>query len=213
MKYNESIVEDARIYDAEYGHLPRTQEELIKYLLENSKVDPKKLQERIDEVENIPWSEINLSFDIIPYATPRPRRGAHGTFYVRGAKKHKKLINTIVQNAQIIYTRTEFTVTTYQPTPKSVNQMEKILFEMGVTRPTVDPDWDNLGKTYSDMIQGILIVNDNIITSGHVDKLFSIRPRVDICIRYQNKFDCKYNERKMLKSKGFCDLVKERYDI
>lgn len=212
MAYTESIKKDAEEYEKNYGYLPKTQEELIRFLIDNSKLKEEKIEERIREIDSIPWREINLSFDVIPYATPRPRSG-NGIFYVRGAKKHKKLIQSVVHDNQIIYTQTNFSVRTYQPTPKNMSQLDRLMFEMGKARPLVDPDWDNLGKTYSDMVQKVLIVNDNIITSGLVDKFYSIRPRVEITIKYQERFDSKFNERRIVTSKSFNELITERYDI
>jgi len=67
--------------------------------------------------------------------------------------------------------------------------------------------WDNLGKTYSDMVQGILLLNDNIITSGTVEKFFSVKPRVRINIKYQLGFDSKFNKRKILHSTSYKKAV------
>lgn len=212
MGYTESLEKDAEEYNAKYGNLPSTQKELIQYIIDHSKLKEEDIQKRIDEINAIPWHEITLHFECLPYATPRPR-SANGVFYVRGAKKHRKMLQRVVDNAKIIYTRTKFIVKTYQPTPKSMSQMDRLMFEMGAARPNSDPDWDNLGKTYSDMVQKVLLVNDNIISSGYVDKFYSIKPRIEIIIQYQERFDTKFNERRMLSTKGFKDLVTMRYDI
>jgi hypothetical protein len=89
-----------------------------------------------------------------------------------------------------------------------MNATEIYLAEKGIIEPMQDPDWDNLGKTYSDMIQGLLILNDNIIVDGHVKKHFSIKPRVHICIKYQDGFDSKYNRNRMLRSTAYNKLLK-----
>ena len=68
-------------------------------------------------------------------------------------------------------------------------------------------DWDNLGKTYSDAIQQILILNDNIIIEGTSAKHYCIKPRVDIHIEYQQEFDSKFNKRKIESSKSFKKII------
>lgn len=64
------------------------------------------------------------------------------------------------------------------------------------------------------MIQGILLLNDNIINFGGVRKFFSVKPRVKIYLRYQEGFDSKYNEKKITKSTAYLnalemDLIEE----
>lgn len=67
--------------------------------------------------------------------------------------------------------------------------------------------WDNLGKTYSDMVQGILMLNDNIISEGIVKKFFSVKPRVRINIKYQLGFDSNFNKKKITKSTSYVKAV------
>ena len=212
MAYTESLEKEAEEYNCLYGDLPDNQKELIEYIINHSKLKNDQIQKRLNEINLIPWHEIKLAFNRLPYATPRPRN-SNGIFYVKGAKKHRKLMEQVVTKNRIIYTQTNFIVKTYQPTPKGMSQLDRLMFEMGAARPLADPDWDNLGKTYSDMVQKVLLVNDNIISSGYVDKFYSIKPRIEVIIRYQERFDTKFNERKMLSTKGFKELVTERYDI
>ena len=68
--------------------------------------------------------------------------------------------------------------------------------------------WDNLGKTYSDMIQGILLLNDNIVNPGKVEKYFSLKPRVDIFIKYQDGFDSNFNRKKITSSTQYLNTFR-----
>lgn len=208
--YHESIKKDEEEYDNLYGELPSSKDELIQYLLNMYNLTIDDMKKDIESIQNIKWVTRQFTLFIKPYGTPRPRQKKNGGMYVRGAKKHKKIIEKYVQNENIIHTRTQFQVCVYSPTPKSVSIRERILFEMGCLRPLTNPDWDNLGKTYSDMVQGILLMNDNIISDGCVSKFYSIKPRVEIYISHQEKFDCKYNERKIKKSTLYRKLVEER---
>ena len=53
----------------------------------------------------------------------------------------------------------------------------------GRIRPTVKPDWDNIGKIYSDALNNIIYPDDKQIVTGITHKLYSETPRVVIDIR------------------------------
>lgn len=212
MKYRESIKEDLLEYNKLYGELPDTQEELVEYLIRKNKVSMEDIKRMVKEESEIPWITFQLSLKALPYPTPRPRVLKNGVTYVRGAKKHKKLLREYITDANIVCTKTIFKVKTYQLLPKDVNKKEAILFEMGVYQPLIDPDWDNLGKTYSDMVQQILLLNDNIIVKGTVEKYASIKPRVEIEIRYQKYFDSKFNEKRIKRTKSYQTLIEGKGD-
>jgi hypothetical protein len=57
------------------------------------------------------------------------------------------------------------------------------------------------------MLQEYLLVNDNIICDGGVHKYFSIKPRVEVRIRYQDGFDSEYNKKKMMESTNYNKLI------
>lgn len=196
MKKEESI------YDVKYGDLPASKEELVSLIQSTMKEkDLEKIQERIKEIENIPWNEMTFIFYLIPKSTPRPRfSNSTGSFYVKNAANNKRMLANHILNNHIIYTRTQFTVNAYLPTP-SCSKKDCLLAEMGYIRPLTDPDWDNIGKTYSDMIQGILLTNDNLITDGITRKYYSIKPRVEIILRWQESFDSNFNKRRVTSTK------------
>ena len=192
-----------------YSFFPDTQEELVQYLESTLRLDKHTIAKEEERIRNIKWVEKELVFHIIPKGTPRPRScGTH--FYVKGAKQMKKIFQKFLSNEGIICTRCEFELTTYQPTPiNSMTNTEIILAEKGVIRPIATPDFDNLAKTYTDALQGVILLNDNIINPGRVEKYYSIKPRIKITLRYQETFDCKYNERKTLQSVGYKKLFEE----
>jgi len=55
------------------------------------------------------------------------------------------------------------------------------------------------------MIQGHLLLNDNIVTLGMLEKFYSVKPRLRIEIRYQSDFDSRYNEKRLTNTKTFKD--------
>lgn len=196
---------EEQLYNEKYGHLPFDRKELLDYIRSNYKINMDKVEEQAQRIKSIPWREMEIVLPVVPKPSPRPRYSSvTKSFYVKGAAKNKKLIKKYIKDADIIFTRTELYVTTYQPIPISIISKDELyLAEMGLVRPTQNPDWDNLGKTYCDMIQGLLLLNDNIVTTGLVDKFFSIKPRVIIKIRWQADFDSKYNKKKITTSTSY----------
>ena len=84
-----------------------------------------------------------------------------------------------------------------------MNTLDTVLAELGLIKPVTTPDWDNFGKTYSDMVQKYLLLNDSLITDGSVKKRYSLKPRVEITITYLLNYDCLYNKRVIENSKAF----------
>lgn len=191
-------------YDKKYGNLPSDHDEIVSFLKSNMRdKDLEDVQKHIEYIDSIPWNEMRFIFYMIPKSTPRPRYSSKtGTFYVKNAAHNKKMMERHVTTDKIIFTRTEFTVLAYLPTPKC-SKRDCLLAELGYIRPLTDPDWDNIGKTYSDMIQGILITNDNIICDGSTKKFYSIKPRVEIIIRWQDQFDSRFNEKRVTSTKTY----------
>lgn len=200
-------------YNEKYGKIPIESNEILKYLEKELRLTDKdfdKIREVDEYVESIPWNTLRIILPIIPKPSPRPRYSrVSGQFYVTGAAENKKLFKYYIEEVyQIIYTQTHFSLVTYLPTPiSSMNRQEIYRAENKTILPISNPDWDNLGKTYSDMIQNILILNDNIITKGLCEKYYSVKPRVEIEIKYQMGFDSKFNKRRTQSSKSFKEAI------
>lgn len=200
-------------YNEKYGAIPLEKDEILEYLkdaLQLKEKDFLKIQKDNEHAAQIPWRVLKIILPIVPNPSPRPRYSSKtGSFYVMGASENKKILKKFInEKYKIIYTQTYFSVRTFIPTPiSSMSRVEVYRAEMQTITPTTNPDWDNLGKTYSDMVQKILITNDNIISKGLVEKFYSVKPRVEIMIKYQRGFDSRYNERRILKSKSFMDAV------
>lgn len=179
-----------------------------------TKKDELKLYNMIDNLVDLKYNTIKIVFYIIPEPTPRPRFSIKtGKFYVKNAKTNNQFLKLIVDNEKdlqnLICTPCKFKCNTFFPIPNSMNRFEKILSELGFIRPITIPDWDNLGKTYSDMIQKYLLLNDSLIVDGEVHKYYSFKPRVELIIDYLVDFDCKYNRRIVEKSKYYSN----RYQV
>lgn len=193
---------EEREYLASYGDVPEDDHERLQYL-KNSMRRYAAIEDAInketDRINHIKWHTLSYTIYIIPKGTPRPRLGAHGVFYVKGAADNKKLFKSIIKDEDIplITTATKFYCDSYFPIPKSMNNMEKILAELKLIRPQGKPDWDNVAKAYCDMLQGVLLYDDSLVIEGVSRKFYSIKPRIEIKICYQDDYDSKYNRTKM----------------
>ena len=197
-------------YIMEYGHIPDDERGQISYICNNFKIDQKKLEEEIKRITNIKWSTVHFTLPIVPFPLPRPRLGGEGHFYVKGAKEHHNAIISIIKERRIIFTLIKIDVKIYQPIPtKSLNGNNIMLAQLGFIRPISGGDWDNFAKTYCDAIQRHVIINDNIIISGSCEKFYSIKPRVELILSYQDEFDCEFNRRKITHSKLYQEYEKE----
>lgn len=214
-----SYLKQIEEYYNQYGDIPLESDKILEYLknkLNLTDKDFQKINEMNFHVENIPWETLKIVLPVIPKPSPRPRYSrVSGHFYVTGAAENKKLFKYYIEEVyKIIYTQTYFSLTAYLPTPlSSMNRWEIYRAEDKKILPISNPDFDNLLKTYSDMIQEQLILNDNIITIGTCEKYYSVKPRVEIEIKYQLGFDSKFNKRRTETSTAYKNAVETGHII
>lgn len=194
-------------YKKNYGDVSRDEITRFSNLLDSMNMSKKSREfifPEIHRIMNIKWESIDFIIYLEPRATPRPRLGGGRVFYVSGAKENKDIFKRSFKNFDLpmIVTPCKFYVTSYLPIPKSMSKPEMILSELGLIRPITKPDWDNLGKTYSDMIQGTLLFDDSLIIDGYSRKFYSTLPRIEIHIEYMEEYDCLYNKKKLRKKVG-----------
>lgn len=194
-------------YEKNYGHIPQEVSKRLEYLLETMNYRNKKesVLDKMIEISRKKWKTQSFTIYLVPEATPRARYTSKGSFfYVKGAKNNKTYFQKFMQDIswEVIYTPCKLYVDSYFPIPSSMSKPEKILAELGFIRPISKPDWDNVGKTYSDMIQGILLYDDSLIIEGTSRKFYSVKPRIEIMLKYLEEFDSPYNEKKMKKKIG-----------
>lgn len=190
-------------YEKMYGDIPEDYLKRIDYLIKGIDLSRYKFHvyDIIKRNMNLKWKRVHYTIYLLPKATPRPRSGKNGIFYVRGASDNKKFFKEFAKNLDIplITTPTRFYCSCYLPIPKSMNIVEQICAELGFGYPISKPDWDNLGKTYCDMIQSILLYDDSLVVDGFTRKRYSIKPRIEIEIFYLEDFDLAYNRNKIMK--------------
>lgn len=185
----------------EYDNIPLNSDDIVNTLLEDlslSKLD--EIEKKIKKTKKIEWKTIHIILDLEPKATPRPRySGRTGTFYVKGAHSNKVFFKKYISDKDLPFITGALKVDCrcYIKTPSSFSKSDTIMAELGYIRPISKPDWDNLGKTYSDMLTDVLILDDAHIVDGRCSKYYSLHPRIEMDIEYQLEPDSKYNERKI----------------
>lgn len=189
-------------YLLKYGDIPSDDEARLKYILDKYSFNEKSLDKAITRLDSVDWKSVDFTLYLIPMPTPRPKYdGNH--FYVKGAARNKRLIKRFIER-NIIFTRCEIYIEAYLPTPTSLmSNAEIYLAEIKRIYPVGSADVDNLMKTYMDMIQGHLLLNDNIVTLGHLEKFYSVKPRLVIHIRYQDGFDSHFNEKRVTNTTAY----------
>lgn len=68
------------------------------------------------------------------------------------------------------------------PIPKSFSKSKQELAKLGITRPTVKPDNDNIAKNINDALNGIVFPDDKQIVSLTVRKWYSDSESVNVRI-------------------------------
>jgi Holliday junction resolvase RusA-like endonuclease len=190
-------------YNSKYGNIPKDYLNRFDYLINSLNLGKtkKNLTNEILRILDINWKFVTFTIYLLPKATPRPRSGKNGVFYVKGAKDNKKYFEKylINQDIDIITTPTKFYCDTYFPIPESMNAVEKVCAELGLIRPTSKPDWDNVAKAYCDMCQGFLLYDDSLVVEGVSRKWYSVKPRIEISISYMEDYDSTFNKKKITK--------------
>ena len=199
-------------YMDKYAHIPKDYNERLMWMINKINLSSNKMDEIIEKKRNIEASLRYFDYKIVLYENPegaeRPRfRLVNAKNYMNMAIQSKNFVHVYSPNAnndhryihrlidqeliqlnQMISTPMQVCINVYFKTPSYFNQADTILAEIGLYRHIQKPDWDNIGKKYTDMFNGNVWLDDNMITDGEVHKYYSILPRVEIYIRYLNHF-------------------------
>lgn len=207
---NKTRKEKTEEYEQKYAHIPRDYEGRILWLINQYNFSSNKMIEIINRKRNIQSLLRYYDFKIILYENPegaeRPRfRLINRTNFMNAAIQAKNFVHVyspkaaedhkylhrliddeLIQLNQMIATPTQVCINVFFKTPSYFNQADTILAEIGLHRHIQKPDWDNIGKKYTDMFNENIWLDDNMVTDGEVHKYYSILPRVEIYIRYLN---------------------------
>lgn len=222
-----SRIEKSIEYEEKYGNIPVDFNERLSYMYDLYNINEKKANEIINKRDGMMSSLYYTQFKVIlfeePEGSPRPRFRLVNRFnlldqaksnsnfvhvYSVNAKEDsmymKRLMDTGLNELEhIIHTPCIVDYNIYMRTPSVFNITDTFLSELGLIRPICKPDWDNIGKKYSDMYNSNVWLDDTLVISGSVNKYYSILPRVEIDLRYLNTLYNKYQYNKISKKLDF----------
>lgn len=197
-------------YEERYRHIPRDNEDRLQWMIDNYNLSPAKMDEIIDKKRTMESLLQYYDFKIILYEDPegakRPRfrlvnRKNYANMAIQASNfvhvyspnaaenskyMHRLVDNELIQLTNFIQTPCQVCINAFFRTPSYFNQTDTLLAEIGLHRFMNKPDWDNVGKLYSDMFNANIWLDDNLVIDGEVHKYYSILPRVEIYIRYLN---------------------------
>jgi Holliday junction resolvase RusA-like endonuclease len=220
-----SRIEKENEYNTKFGNIPKDFQERLYWLYDTLNLTDNKANAILEKYNNMKdslyYNEIFIVLYEIPEGSPRPRfrlinrknlssmaiknSNFVQVYSLTGAEDNKfmkRLMSTEDFNYldHIIYTPCELVYTTYFKTPSNYNAIDTFLAELGMYNPITKPDWDNLGKKYSDMSNSNLWLDDKLVISGTVNKRYSVLPRVEIELKYLNMLYNKYQYQSISKS-------------
>lgn len=207
----------ANEYTEKFGHIPVDYKERLEWLYDELKITDKEAYDILDThrlmISSLEYQAINIVLFEIPEGSPRPRfrivnranlsnmAMANPNFiHVYSLTGHEDNIfmKRLVTEQEfeglnhILYTPCIVDMNAYLKTPSSFNRKETILSEVGLIRPITKPDWDNIEKKYSDMLNKNVWLDDTLVVDGSIHRYYSVLPRVEIRIKFLNQL---YNKR------------------
>lgn len=217
--------EKSKLYDEKYGDIPRDHDERLAWMYDQMSMNEKKTDKIIDKRDDMIQTLNTKEFKIVlyeePEGSPRPRfrlinrknianmaMSANNFIHVyspSGADDNRymrRLVgDELLELNELIYTPCIINIDVFMKTLSVFNDADKYLCEIGLIRPITKPDWDNIGKKYSDMFNSNIWLDDTLVISGSVNRYYSMLPRVEINIQYMNMLYNKHQTKSMSKNK------------
>lgn len=222
-------------YDQKYGHIPKDYISRLEYLYTILNIDDKKSDEilmaRKNFIDSTYYQTIRIIMYEIPEFTPRPRaRLVHkngilnavtgGNDFIqvysitgRQNREYMKMFTkeNLQELDQLLCTPCDIEYKTYFPTPSYYNKTQVFLAEIGLDRPLIKPDFDNIEKSYADSFTGNIWIDDIVVVDAIIRKYYSILPRVEIDLKYANQL-CNYHQYKsMIRRKDYTEEMNINY--
>lgn len=210
------MLKDILQYEEKYGDIPESFDKRINILI--SKLKPKdiiKLGEAVERIRSTKKKKLSMIFYMVPKPSHRPRQGGirKKVFYVKNASFNNEIFKEFIDSNDhikklhgVISTPCKIDMDFYLPTPLTANKIDKLLAELRLFYPISRPDIDNILKTYLDMIQKHLLLDDSLIIDSRVRKFYSIKPRIEITIEYLSEFYTIFNRKKVESWKVYKDM-------
>ena len=214
-------------YSLNYGGIPLNFYDRLSYMIDTYNLSESKMDEILNKKynmeSNMQYFDLNIILYEEPEGTPRPRfRIVNRKNFANQAISNSNFVHVYSINAkddfmymrrlvesellslnQLINTPCIIEFDAYYKTPSSFSITDKFMAELGLTDPITKPDWDNIGKKYSDMYNHNVWIDDSLVKKGTVEKFYSILPRVEIKLRYLNCVFNKYQYNMIINRKDY----------
>ena len=221
-------------YVEKFGDIPVDYRERLEWLYDKLNITETQafeiLHTRDRMINSMKYYETRIVLFEIPEGSPRPRfrlinrnnlsnvAMANPNFVhvysLTGAEDNKFMKRLMDQEEfdaldSIICTPCNIEINTFFKTPSYYNKEYTILAEIGAQRPIYKPDWDNIGKKYSDMFNENVWLDDTLVVDGSIHRYYSVLPRVEINIKFLNMVYNKYQDNSIVNRVDY----KEEYGL
>lgn len=201
----------AEEYEKKYSHIPIDYKERLSWLYDALKISDQQAYEILHQrdliLDSLKYIDTMIILFEVPEGTPRPRfriinrqnlsnmAMSNSNFvhvYSLTGHEDQVFMKRLMEKEEfdaldsMICTPCKIDINAYLKTPSYFNKTQIILAEIGLERPITKPDWDNLGKRYSDMFNANVWLDDTLVIDGAIHRYYSVLPRIEIRIRYLN---------------------------
>lgn len=223
-------------YEKKFGHIPIDYKERLEWLYDTLNISDHQafeiLHKRDMMINNLIYYDTQIILFEVPEGSPRPRfrivnranlsnmaisnpNFVH-VYSLTGKEDNvfmKRLMNQEDFNAldSMICTPCTVDIFAYMKTPSYYNREDTILAEIGLHRPISKPDWDNIGKKYSDMFNANVWLDDTLVIDGAIHRYYSVLPRIEIRLRYLNMVYNKHQYNSIIKRTDYNDEYNLKY--
>ena len=142
--------------------------------------------------ENNDMKQIRFSIPGKPFGKQRPRvvhRGSYSKAYTpEETVNYENLVKLMYSKAAKgrMFPKDamlDVRIIAYYDIPKSVSKKKRKEMLEHRIRPTMKPDFDNIGKIICDSLNLVAYHDDSAIVDAQVRKFYSEKPRVDVLIK------------------------------
>lgn len=186
-----------KLYQQEFGNIPDSQLERIKYIL-GKRADNVKFNEEINKearkIKRIKWKKLMFTMWKVVHPSARPRVNRSMGFahiYVPRAKEEGDWFKEFAKESELPFIETPciLNLKVYEKTPSHFNIKNKVLAELGILRPWKHTgDFDNYAKGIADSIQHGMLKDDCLVIDSHIELFYSLKPHSHVEILYMEKF-------------------------
>ncbi|MCK9198058.1 MAG: RusA family crossover junction endodeoxyribonuclease [Bacilli bacterium] len=222
-------------YDIKYQGIPINYLERLSWMCDKYNLSEKKMDEiinkRDDMIMSLCYKEITIILFEEPEGSPRPRfRLVNRQNLINEAITNSNFVHVYMPNAHednvfmqrmseselyqldgLLCTPCIVEYSTFFKTPSSFSITDTFLAECGLFTQLNKPDWDNIGKKYSDMSNQNIWLDDAFVVDGIVHKRYSMLPRIEIKINFLNMVYNKYQYNAIVKRKDYNESYGLKY--